>query len=318
MAFHKYAAIASATLAIAVAPPLAAQAQTPAVPVPAMDFSKMFKPIPANDVPGAIPLRPPLRKAAPEQWEQMTLGGSSHRNIRNVVNPTLTPVLPDPAKATGVAVIVAPGGGFRGLAIDHEGFQVARWLAERGIAAFVLKYRLVPTPRDAATYMQSVMAEFGKRPPEEVFRDPTPEALEDAQAAIRLVRQRSAEWNIAPGKLGFVGFSAGAVTTLGAGLAAEPAARPDFIAPIYPPMASRQIPADAPPMFLAISLDDPLFAAGKSLGLIESWRTAKRPLEVHLYEKGGHGFGMSGRFSGSALWIDQFAAWMKDRGILRK
>ena len=83
-------------------------------------------------------------------------------------------------------------------------------------------------------------------------------------------------------------------------------------------MASRQIPADAPPMFLAISLDDPLFAAGKQLGLIQSWRDAKRPLEVHLYEKGGHGFGMSGRSAGSALWIDAFHAWMKDRKILAK
>ncbi len=201
----RIAAIALATGAPGAAYGQSATANPPATP-PAFDVSNMFKPIPANDVPGAIPLRPPLRKSAPEQWEQMTFGGSSNRSIRNVVNPTLTPVLPDPAKATGVAVIVAPGGGFRGLAIDHEGFQVARWLADRGIAAFVLKYRLVPTPRDATTYMQSVMAEIGKRPPEEVFRDPTPEALEDAQAAIRLVRQRSAEWNIAPGKLGFVGF----------------------------------------------------------------------------------------------------------------
>lgn len=295
-----------------------ARAQAPSTPMPAMDFSKMLKPIPADDVPGAIPLRPPVRKAAPEQWEQMAFGGSVIRNIRNVVNPTLTPVLPDPAKATGVAVIVAPGGGFRGLAIDHEGFEVARWLAARGIAAFVLKYRLVPTPRDASTYMQGVMAEFGKRPPEEVFRDPTPEALEDALAAIRLVRQRSTEWRIAPGKVGFVGFSAGAVTTLGAGLAADPGARPDFIAPIYPPMVARQVPADAPPMFLALSLDDPLFGQSKTLGLIQSWRDAKRPLEVHLYEKGGHGFGMSGRFAGPALWIDQFHAWMQDRRILAR
>lgn len=145
-----------------------------------------------------------------------------------------------------------------------------------------------------------------------------PEALEDALAAIKLVRERSAEWHVTPGKVGFVGFSAGAVTTLGVGLAADAAARPDFIAPIYPPMAARPIPADAPPMFLAISLDDPLFGQGKPLGLIQSWREAKRPLEVHLYEKGGHGFGMSGRFAGAALWIDEFHAWMKERGILAK
>ncbi len=315
MKLRKFSVIVAAVLGYAASTPAMAQAQAPATPMPAMDFSKMFKAIPADDVPGAIPLRPPV-KAAPEQWEQMTFAGSSNRNIRNVVNPTLTPVLPDPAKATGVAVIVAPGGGFRGLSIDSEGFQVARWLADKGIAAFVLKYRLVPTPREASTYMQSISSLMSKVAPEEVFRDPTPEALEDALAAIRLVRQRSAEWKIAPGKVGFVGFSAGAITTLGAGLAADPAARPDFIAPIYPSMVARQVPTDAPPMFLAISLDDPLFARGKALSLIESWRAAKRPVEVHLYEKGNHGFGMTGRFAAAALWIDQFHAWMKDRRIL--
>ena len=307
----------AATVQAETAPAPAPAAPAPAIP-PGFDFSKMFRTIPAADIPGQIPLRPLNARALPEQWEMMTLGGSSNRNIRNVVNPTLTPVLPEPAKATGVAVIVAPGGGFMGLSIDSEGFEVARWLADRGIAAFVLKYRIKPTPREAATYMQSIMASMANMAPEVAFRDPTPEALEDALAAIKLVRQRAGEWHVAPGKLGFVGFSAGAVTTLGVGLAADPATRPDFIAPIYPVMVARQVPSDAPPMFLAIALDDPLFAKGRQLSLIESWRQAKRPLEVHLYENGGHGFGMSGRFPGAALWIDEFHAWMKGRGILPK
>lgn len=314
----KLARAALGLLAMALAPAASAQSNAPSPVPPGIDFSKMFVTIPANDMPGAIPLRPAVPGAPPEQWERMTIGANSARNIRNVVNPTLTPVLPEPGKATGAAVIVAPGGGFRGLAIDHEGFEVARWLAARGIAAFVLKYRVIPTPRDASTYIQSMMADMGKRPPEEVFRNPTPEALEDALAAIRLVRQRSAEWGIAPGKVGFVGFSAGAVATLGAGLAADPAARPDFIAPIYPSMVAREVPADAPPMFLAITLDDPLFGIGKPLGLIDSWRAAKRPLEVHLFEKGGHGFGMSGRSASTTLWIDSFHAWMIDRRIIAK
>ena len=297
--------------------PAAAPSAPPTIP-PGFDFSKMFRTIPSVDIPGQIPLRPFNGRALPEQWEMMTLGGSSNRNIRNVVNPTLTPFLPDPAKATGVAVIVAPGGGFMGLSIDSEGLEVARWLADRGIAAFVLKYRVKPTPREAASYMQSLMQGMANLDPEVAFRDPTPEALEDGLAAIKMVRERAGEWHIAPGKVGFVGFSAGAVTTLGVGLAADPATRPDFIAPIYPSMVARQVPANAPPMFLAISLDDPLFAKGRQLSLIESWRAAKRPLEVHLYENGGHGFGMSGRFPGPALWIDEFHAWMKGRGILPK
>jgi acetyl esterase/lipase len=100
------------------------------------------------------------------------------------------------------------------------------------------------------------------------------------------------------------------------GPAPDKSARPDFIAPIYGSMAARPIPADAPPMFLALALDDPLFAIGKPLGLIQSWRDAKRPLEVHLYERGGHGFGLARRSAASSLWADEFIAWLKDRKVL--
>jgi acetyl esterase/lipase len=210
---------------------------------------------------------------------------------------------------------VAPGGAFRLLAIHHEGEQVARWLADHGIAAFVLKYRLVPTPVPQKEFTMA-MGKFMATAVSDKLLEATPEAVEDGQAAVRMVRARAAEWKIDPAKLGMVGFSAGAMTTLGVGLGSDVAARPDFIAPIYPPMMERPVPANAPPMFLAIALDDPLFSTGKQLGLIDSWRTAKRPLEVHLYEKGSHGFGMSNRSAGSAMWIDQFRAWMVDRKIL--
>lgn len=269
-------------------------------------------PVPAE--PHAIPLRPPLRMAAPEQWEQR---GQDNRGVRNVMNPTLTPVLPDPAKATGAAVIVAPGGAFRFLSIDNEGFKVARWLADRGIAAFVLKYRTVPVPRDRTEFYRSV-GQFMASVPKDDSKplDPTREAVEDAQTAVRLVRSRAAEWKIDPAKVGFIGFSAGGMTALGVGLAPDKVARPDFIAPIYPPMMARPVPGDAPPMFLAIALDDPLFAKGKSLGLIEAWRQAGRPLEVHLYEKGNHGFSFNPAFHASALYLAEFLAWMKDRKIV--
>ena len=274
----------------------------------------MFAEIPAPAEPAAIPLRPAIRKSAPEQWLQMgpVLG------VRNVVNPTLTPYLPDPAKATGAAVIVAPGGAFRILAMDHEGYRVAQWLADHGIAAFLLKYRLVPTPRDPAGFGASMGGFMASLPKDESPIFATPEAVEDAQAAVRMVRARAAEWKVDPAKVGFVGFSAGAMTTLDVGMQGDLASRPDFIAPIYPPMMARPVPADAPPMFLAVSLDDSLFAQNKALGLVQSWRTAKRPLEVHLYEKGGHGFGMTGTFAGPALWIDSFRAWMQDRKIIAK
>jgi acetyl esterase/lipase len=287
-----------------------------ALPVSAQAPPQTYAPpveVKAPDQKAAIPLLPPNLKAAPEQWEAQMPGDLS---VRNVVNPTLMPFLPDPKKATGVAVIVAPGGAFRLLAYQHEGTMVAKWLADHGIAAFVLKYRLVPTPRDSKGFFMA-MGEFMKTAVTSPKLETPPEPLADAQAAVRMVRARAKEWHIDPARVGFVGFSAGAMTTISVGLAPELDARPNFIAPIYPPMMARDVSADAPPMFLAIALDDPLFATGKSLGLIDSWRTAKRPVEAHLYEKGSHGFGMSNRSEGSALWIDEFYAWMKDRGVIK-
>lgn len=260
----------------------------------------------------AIPLRAAV-KGEPEQW--MTTGPL--QGVRNVINPTLTPILPDPAKATGAAVIIAPGGAFRFLSMDSEGWAVARWLADHGIAAFVLKYRTVPTPRDFAGFGQSLQSAMSGPRRDDAPLPATAEAVEDGLAAVRLVRGRAGQWKVDPARVGFVGFSAGAMTALGVGLASDAAARPNFIAPIYPPMMARPVPAGAPPMFLAIALDDNLFAAGsKSFGLIDAWRQAKVPLEVHLYEKGGHGFGMRGVSAGSALWIDQFHAWLKDRKLI--
>jgi acetyl esterase/lipase len=283
-----------------------ASAQLPAFQPP--------KEISAPDQKGAIPLLAnPDTSALPEQWEMREFG---NRAVRNVSHPTLTPFLPNPAKANGAAVIVAPGGAFHILAIDHEGYQVARWLADHGIAAFVLKYRTIPAPRDQQGFNKAIGAYMQAGMISQKFETPV-EALLDAQAAVRMVRARSKAWRVDPSRVGFVGFSAGAMTTLSVGLAPEKDARPDFIAPIYPPMVALDVPADAPPMFLAIALDDDLFAKGRPLALIESWRNAKRPLEVHLYEKGNHGFGMSNRSATSALWIDEFQAWMKDRGLLK-
>ena len=261
-----------------------------------------------------IPLRDPAPGESAELWENVGMGGCS---VRNVVDPTLTPVLPETGKATGAAVIVAPGGGFLMLAVQHEGYDVAQWLAQKGIAAFVLKYRTRATPVDPKGYQgmtAELMADINSKKP--ILA--TPEALQDAMAAVRLVRSRSEEWSVDADRVGFVGFSAGAITALGVGLQADDSSRPDFIAPIYPPMEPQKVPAYAPPMFLAIALDDPLFAIKSDLGLINAWRQAGIPLEVHLYERGGHGFGMSGKTAAAALWIDQFYVWMKDSGFLAK
>jgi acetyl esterase/lipase len=270
-------------------------------------------PIPAPDQHDAIPL---LTTSGPvsgtEQWETFAGG----RIVRNVVAPTLTPVLPDPAKATGAAVIVAPGGAFMMLSMDSEGYQVAHWLADRGIAAFVLKYRVKPTARDPKVFLADLFKLMQAIPSgQHVDIGTPPDALEDGRAAVRMVRNRAAEWKIDPNRVGFLGFSAGAMLTLGMGLEPDHVIRPDFIGSIYGPMAAMNVPSDAPPMFSALAADDPLF--GKSgFALISQWRQANRPVEFHYYEKGGHGFGMRHQGLTSDMWINEFYAWIKDRGLL--
>jgi acetyl esterase/lipase len=265
--------------------------------------------------PDAIVLHAPAQPAAQAaQWESWSAG----RMARNVTVSTLTPFLPDPAKATGAAVIVAPGGAFLMLSMDSEGYQVARWLASRGIAAFVLKYRVRPTAADTRAFLEE-MAAFTRSIPELKSKPGgivPPDAAEDARAALKLVRSRAAQWHVDPARVGFVGFSAGAILTLVVGLDPDAALRPNFIAPIYGPPGALTVPPDAPPMFFALAADDPLFGKD-NFDLIQSWRAAGRPIEFHLYEHGGHGFGMNPMGTTSDLWIEEFYTWMQDRGELK-
>jgi acetyl esterase/lipase len=253
----------------------------------------------------------------PESWHIQY--GS--RFARNVSVATLTPFLPDPAKATGAAVVVAPGGGFRTLSMDNEGWDVANALAAKGIAAFVLKYRLNQTPADMPAFERSMAEMFGStaaRPPQPDLAALT-KTLEpqiaDARAAFRLIRSRAAEWHVNRDRVGIVGFSAGAMLTMATALAGQDA-RPAFIGNIYGPLASVTVPGDAPPLFVALAADDPFFANG-GFGLVESWKAAKRPVEFHFYERGGHGFGMYQKSTTSTGWFDAFARWLDMHGMLK-
>jgi acetyl esterase/lipase len=238
--------------------------------------------------------------------------------VRNVTRPTLTPFLPDPAKANGAAVIVAPGGAYMLLAIDPEGWRVARALAARGIAAFVLKYRIMPTPVDiaeAGAFMDERVRE-GLPDPQ---RRPTlqyPPSTDDALAGLALVRKRAGEWRIDPKRVGMIGFSAGAMTSLNAVMAAKPGTGPDFFGYIYGPQAAVIPPADAPPMFATIAFDDPLFPT-MGFPIIEAWRKAKRPVELHAYGRGGHGYGLGIAGTTTTAMLDQFVAWLDMEGFLK-
>jgi acetyl esterase/lipase len=245
-----------------------------------------------------------------EQW------GNSF--VRNVSRATLTPFLPDKAKANGAAVIVAPGGGFRILSMEDEGWEVAEALRQKGVAAFVLKYRLMPTAPDWAEFDRGnpltapAPAAAAAATP---ARSPVALPLEDATAAFKLVRARAKEWNIDPNRIGMVGFSAGAGTTMAATLQSKEN-KPAFIAPIYGRQSAVEVPPDAPPMFVALAADDPLFG-NNEYGLISAWKKAGRPVEFHLYQNGGHGFGLGNPGRTSLGWFPQFMLWLEVNGMLK-
>lgn len=251
--------------------------------------------------------------AADEVW--MAMGDTLA--VRNVTYPTLTPVLPEPGTETGAAVIVAPGGAFMMLAMDHEGWQVAQALADRGIAAFVLKYRLIETPANNG----EAMAHIGQRMGQEAG-DPANGALlaetlapADALAALAMVRGNAEVWGIDPQRVGMIGFSAGAMTSLEAALADDPAARPGFFGYIYGPQDAVEVPEDAPPMFDAIAWNDSLFPT-QGFPIASAWHAAGIPVELHAYQTGDHGFGLGAPGSTNALLADEFAAWMSANGWL--
>jgi acetyl esterase/lipase len=280
-----------------------------------------FTPIEAPAEPNAIPL---YSGAAPgseghtqhEQWSAIM----GERVARNVTRPTITPFLPEPSKATGAAVIVAPGGAYLMLSMDNEGWPVARALAEQGIAAFVLKYRLDPTPAGEEAFQAVAAERFGavaKAGADKVAPIRQPLAVADALTALKLVRARASEWRIDSGRVGLLGFSAGAMTALEASLRPDSAALPNFVGLIYGPMTAVDAKATVPPAFIAIAADDPLFG-NSGFGIVESWKKVSRPIELHYYERGDHGFGMRKTNGTSDLWLSQFVAWMRARSLLNR
>lgn len=268
--------------------------------------------VPAPPQPGAITLPTATRAPYAEVWHR----DGKRLAVRNVVVPTLTPFLPARG-ATGAAVIVAPGGGFNGLAIEHEGWDVARWLARHGIAAFVLKYRLVRTPDDQGAFADELAKLIAGKPSVITMPDDTPpDALADGIAALRYVRAHAKTFGADPHRVGFMGFSAGGFLTRSV-VASGGADRPDFAAPIYPNMAALAVPRDAPPMFVAIAADDFLLGRVKGFPLIDSYRAAGKPIEFHLFAGGGHGFGLGAPNTPPAAWPELFLRWLEHGGWLK-
>jgi acetyl esterase/lipase len=231
--------------------------------------------------------------------------------VRNVVRPTLTlyRASQEPASA---AVIIAPGGAFRFLNFDTEGTQAAEWFAAHGVMAFVLKYRVVETPaQDAVMWpvfvatMANTKALFASLEEDGRF------GVADGIQALKVVRAHAQEWGVPEHRLGFVGFSAGAAVASGALLKSAAADRPDFTAPIYgaPFGEIGKLEASLPPVFLAYAGDDPLVPLFVD-AFYQALRSAGLHPEIHIYDHGGHGFGMRRQGTSSDHWIDDLFNWM--------
>lgn len=244
--------------------------------------------------------------------------------IRNVTQPTLTVFLPNPSVANGTAVIVCPGGGFHFLSWESEGTEVAKWLSAHGIAAFVLKYRLADTGPTDEDFRKALAALFspgssthGSGLPESM-RKVAPFAIADGRQAMKVVRRRASEWGIAPDRIGIMGFSAGGIVTMGVVMEHDAESRPDFAAPIYG-AGLAEGPAAAPeatPLFILCASDDPIAAAG-SVATYTKWKAAGYPVELHMYSKGGHGFGMNKQGLPTDHWIERFGDWLKAQGFMK-
>ena len=309
---HPTRLLSVAVLILGVSLPAAAQ---PAAPQQSEVAPGAYRTLPAVPLYGGAAPTPadwPGRVPGPVEEVAMQDGNV----LFNITEPSYTAYLPDPARNTRTAVVIAPGGGFRQLSIDSEGNRVAIWLAERGIASFVVKYRLVQQPGPQFSMMARM-----QDMPMNVAGAP---AVEDTLKTIAMVRQKAAEYGIDPARVVAIGFSAGAHAVSVAALDPNPAVRPNYLAPIYggpfgglPPIPAADAADKLPPIFLAMAQDDTLVGDDVRAYYAELFAKGYRP-ELHLYMSGGHGFGMNERRHTSDRFIDQFFTWMRAQGLTQK
>jgi acetyl esterase/lipase len=264
--------------------------------------------------PGEIPLWPNGAPGSEGKTgpEKVVTNAAGERSVSNVHNPSITPYLPDARKATGVAIIIAPGGGHRLMSMDIEGYSPALWLQGHGIAAFVLKYRLAKEEGSTYTVDGNEVA--------------------DIQRAIRLVRMRAKEWGLDTSKVGVMGFSAGGELAGLAGmrydnglpnatdLVDKQSSKPDFEALIYPGNAARfEVTKNSPPVFIACGYKDRPDISQGMAQLYLKYKEANIPAELHIYANIGHGFGLRQSNHGAVgEWPQQLYEWMSDMKFFKK
>ena len=256
-------------------------------------------------------------------WEEGINENNSWKTqvVYNVSKPSLTVYTPDASVANGTAVVICPGGGFVALAMGNEGYDVAKWLVKKGITCFVLKYRLAHVPTNDPVQFFNDAVHGADKEKQKQQMAAVPLCIADGRAAIAYLRAHAKDLNINPNRIGIMGFSAGGTITASSVFNYTPENKPDFAAAIYayfPKMMQGTVSDDAPPMFIAVAANDPLNLQSNSVDLFTAWNTAKKEVEVHVFNQGGHGFGMRVQHLTSDGWIENFAGWLATKGLLTK
>ena len=233
-------------------------------------------------------------------WEEVEKVSKTQIIVTDVSVPTLTVFEPEKSIAKGTAIVVCPGGGFRMLSMTNEGYDVAKWLNSKGITVFILKYRLFHADSINKGQMdRAACARVG---------------VDDGNVAVAYVRNHSSEYGLKT--VGIMGFSAGGAVATGVAMTYGELSRPDFVAPIYPGMFwDATAPTNAPPMFIAVATDDNFKLTDQSIEIYKKWVNAGNSAEMHIYRRGGHGFGMKKNGSPTDKWIECFYEWLTDLNL---
>ena len=254
--------------------------------------------------------------AAPEPAEVVDTREDGTSVISDVVDPTLTVYLPDPAIANGAAVVIAPGGAMRILTVPDYQDSTAKWLNDRGIAAFVLHYRLVPSDHQLQGTMREISAfpaaNANPFPDDPVMSQTIDDAIADGQRAVQIVRGNAEEWNIDPDRVGMLGISAGGAVTIGAAVRPSDGGAPDFLISSFgPSVIDVEVPEYQPPLFMAVRQFHPN-VAGALLALHDVWTKAGASSELHVYQQ----LGERPHLAPTGKWLEDAHYWMQQRGIV--
>ena len=253
-------------------------------------------------------------------WQEQQFVVDSNTYVIDVSQPSLIAYIP--ANPNGTSLIIAPGGAFHALALDLEATPIAKRLKEKGVTVFILKYRLVhdnPSfPEDA---LMKIMARGDMKKLDSIYSRIIPLDMQDGLKAVSYVREHAKEYHLDKNKIGFMGFSSGGTVAVSVVYNATDENRPNFLAPIYAyegGVIGSSVPAAKTPIFIAAASDDEFGFTPKNVELYLKWQEAKQPAELHVYEKGGHGFGMKKQNLPVDNWFETFEDWMIMNGYLDK